>query len=197
MKTYDKMPLKTVLAWAFKISVECLLQLKHDIFGCIFLNENVWISIKISLKFVPKDPINNIPALVKTMAWHRPRDKPLSEPMMASLLTHICVTWLQWVKWSHLGNNFFIIQKCVINFLSVCLISVNIHFIQFHLILETVSQEKNSAHKLVKVHGKFHRWAFLKNMYILLCNSISYWLGATQNQPCYGLNRLCKCRWNA
>ena len=29
-----------------------------DIFKCIFLNENIWISIKISLKFVPKGPIN-------------------------------------------------------------------------------------------------------------------------------------------
>ena len=35
-----------------------------DIFKCIFLKENVWIPIKISLKFVPKSPINNIPALV-------------------------------------------------------------------------------------------------------------------------------------
>ena len=34
-----------------------------DIFKRIFLNENVWILIKISLKFVPKGPINNIPAL--------------------------------------------------------------------------------------------------------------------------------------
>ena len=42
-----------------------------DIFKCIFLNENVWISIKISLKFVPKDPINNIPPLVEIMAWRR------------------------------------------------------------------------------------------------------------------------------
>ena len=33
-----------------------------DIFKCIFLNEGVWISIKISLKFVPKGPIDNIPA---------------------------------------------------------------------------------------------------------------------------------------
>ena len=33
-------------------------------FKCISLNENVIISIKISLKFVPKGPINNIPALV-------------------------------------------------------------------------------------------------------------------------------------
>ena len=35
-----------------------------DILKCIFLNENVWISIKISLKFVPKGQINTIPALV-------------------------------------------------------------------------------------------------------------------------------------
>ena len=35
-----------------------------DIFKCIFLNENIRISIKISLKFVPKGPINNTPALV-------------------------------------------------------------------------------------------------------------------------------------
>ena len=69
-----------------------------DIFKCIFLNENVWIPIKISLKFVPKGPINNIPALVRIMAWRRPGDKPLSEPMMVSLLTHICVTQPQWVK---------------------------------------------------------------------------------------------------
>ena len=36
-----------------------------DIFKCIFLNENIWISMKISLKFFPKGPINNILALVK------------------------------------------------------------------------------------------------------------------------------------
>ena len=69
-----------------------------DIFKCIFLNENGRILIKISLKFVPKVPINNIPALVQIMAWRHPGDKPLSELMMVSLLTHICVTRPQWVK---------------------------------------------------------------------------------------------------
>ena len=69
-----------------------------DIFKWIFLNENVWISITISLKFVPKGPINNIPALVQIMAWRRPGDKPLSEPMMVRFPTHICVTRPQWVK---------------------------------------------------------------------------------------------------
>ena len=54
-----------------------------DIFKWIFVNENAWISIKISLKFVPRCLINNILALVQIMAWRRPGDKPLSEPMMA------------------------------------------------------------------------------------------------------------------
>ena len=53
-----------------------------DLFKCIFLNENVWISIKISLKFVPKGPINNILVLVQIMAWRRPGDKALSESMI-------------------------------------------------------------------------------------------------------------------
>ena len=69
-----------------------------DIFKCIFENENEWISLRISLKFVPKVPINNIPALVQIMAWRRPGDGSLSEPMMVSLLTHICVTRPQWVN---------------------------------------------------------------------------------------------------
>ena len=57
-----------------------------DILKRIFLNENVWVSISISLKFVPKGSISNISALVQIMAWHRPGDKPLSEPMVAYLL---------------------------------------------------------------------------------------------------------------
>ena len=62
-----------------------------DIFKCILLNENILISIKISLRCILKGPINNIPALVQIVAWRR----PLSEPMVVSLLTHICVTWPQ------------------------------------------------------------------------------------------------------
>ena len=52
----------------------------------------------LSLKFVPEGPINNIPTLVQIMAWCRPGDKPLSEPMVVRLLTHIYVTRPQWVK---------------------------------------------------------------------------------------------------
>ena len=69
-----------------------------DIFKCIFVNKNVWISIKISLKFISKGPINNNPSLVQIMAWRQPGDKPLSEPTMVRSLTHICVTRPQWVE---------------------------------------------------------------------------------------------------
>ena len=74
-------------------------------FNRIFLNENVRISISISLKFVPKGLINNIQALVQIMAWRRPGDKPLSEPITVNLLTHICVTRPQWVKGHELGHH--------------------------------------------------------------------------------------------
>ena len=65
---------------------------------CIFVNENVKTLIKISLRFVPKVTTNNIAILVQIMAWRRPGDKPLSEPMMVNLLTHIWVTRPQWVN---------------------------------------------------------------------------------------------------
>ena len=69
-----------------------------DIFKCIFFNENCCILIKFSLKYVRKGPIDNNPALVQIMAWRRSGDKPLSELMMISLPTHICVARPQWVK---------------------------------------------------------------------------------------------------
>ena len=69
-----------------------------DTFKRFFVNGNVRILIEISLKFFPKGPIINIPALVQIMAWRRPGDKPLSEPMMVCLPTHICVTRPQWVN---------------------------------------------------------------------------------------------------
>ena len=59
-----------------------------DTFKYIFLNENLKISAKISLKFVRKGPINNIPALVQIMAWRRPGDKPLSEPKHIDKVLH-------------------------------------------------------------------------------------------------------------
>ena len=57
-----------------------------------------WIPIEVSLKFVPRGSFNNNPALFQIMAWRRPGDKPLTEPVLVSSLTHICVTRPQWVN---------------------------------------------------------------------------------------------------
>ena len=70
----------------------------EDVFKCISFIENIWISIKISLKFVPKGPINNIPALVQIRARCRPGDEPLFAAMMVRLPTHICTTRPSWVN---------------------------------------------------------------------------------------------------
>ena len=78
----------------------------------IFVNENLWNSRKISLTFVLKFRIINIPASVHIIAWCRPYDKPLPEPKMVSLLTHICVTQPQW------DYSIFIVRG--INYLIFC-----------------------------------------------------------------------------
>ena len=68
-------------------------------FQTTFLNAFYWMKMyEFRLRFVPKGPINNIPALVQIMAWRRPGDKPLSEHMMVSLLTHVWVTRPRWVN---------------------------------------------------------------------------------------------------
>ena len=55
---------------------------QEDILKCFLMNEKFCILIKISPKFVPKGPINNVPALVQIMAWRPSGDKPLSEPVV-------------------------------------------------------------------------------------------------------------------
>ena len=101
-------------------------------FKSIFLNENIRIPIEISLKFVPKVPINNIPALVQIMAWRRPGDKPLSEPMMVRLSTHICISWPQWVKHldyeAHIKWLAFYRQHSHMHFLSWILTELSLKF---------------------------------------------------------------------
>ena len=65
------------------------------IFETTVSNAFSWMKIdEFQLRFIffHKDPSNNIPALVQTMACRRPGGKTLSEAMMVSLLTHICVT---------------------------------------------------------------------------------------------------------
>ena len=57
------------------------MKITDNIFKSIF-NESVWISITISLKFIPKAPSDYKSALVQVMAWYRTGEKPLPESML-------------------------------------------------------------------------------------------------------------------
>ena len=102
-KCYIWWRMSVILLAGYIITILCVNTLRlrqkgrhfaDDVFKGIFLNGNLWIS----LKYVPGGPINNIPSLVQIMAWCCPGDKPLSEPMMVSLLMHLCITRPQWVN---------------------------------------------------------------------------------------------------
>ena len=125
-----------------------------DIFKWIFLNENVWISINISLKFVPRVPINNILMLVQVMAWCRPGDKPLSEPMMVRLPMHICVTRPQWVKMQCFYLEFhydFNPPKSTFFLATINLIVISVNQYQWYMLNKWVQFYKNFA-KMYEYH---------------------------------------------
>ena len=93
----------TSWGWISCIRLNTLSSRRHfrhfadDILKYSSLFRNVWISLKISLRVIPKVRFSNIAALVLTMACRRPSDNQLFELMMVSLLTHVCAPWPQWV----------------------------------------------------------------------------------------------------
>ena len=56
------------------------------IFNWICLNENDRIPIQISLKYVPRSPIDNKPALERVMTSRRAGDKPLPGSVMTQFI---------------------------------------------------------------------------------------------------------------
>ena len=71
----------------------------------MFLDAFLWMKpfvYWLNFTFVPKGPIDNVPALVNIMAWRQPGNKPLSQPMVVRLLMQP-----QWVKWRLQGYRRF------------------------------------------------------------------------------------------
>ena len=136
-----------------------------DSFQWIFMNEIVWISCKVSLKFVPWGLIKNITAFVQIMVGHRPVDKPLSEPMMVSLVTHICVTRPQWVKVFHpklkLWNELI---SCIMKLKVLCGILPQFQeFSPFYFFLFHQGDEKVSFHNFDHLRKRFVSWLEFEN----------------------------------
>ena len=68
------------------------------IFKCIVVNEKFYILLKISLKFIPKGPIDNNPALVQVMVCAEQATSHYLNQWWPSSLMHICGTRGRWVK---------------------------------------------------------------------------------------------------
>ena len=100
-------------------------QFADDIFICFFLNRNMWISIKIYLKFVRKGACDDISALFQIMAWRLPDCKPSSEPMIPRSPTHFCVTRPQWVS-NVLAKIRYVLNCCFLYLIVYKLIRVNV-----------------------------------------------------------------------
>ena len=151
-----------------------------DIFMCIFFSENWCILVKFSLKYVRKGPIDDNPALVEIMAWRRSGDKPLSQPMMTSLPTHICVTRPQWLL-------SYLLAK------PTCVCSIQ----SFYMFLFTTLGETKCYHKgHLRMAGSHSCWKILLHPKLILimlnstqCNCI-HWrtvfaFPSLHNTPCY------------
>ena len=128
-----------------------------DIFTCISLNGNFWISNKISLKYVPRDLIDNKLALAQIMAWCPRGAEPLSEPMMPWFTDAFMRHPAQWVeaaiKWSPLRRRclkiIFLVRRLFYfysSFIEIC--SQGFHLIES---TKTTSMEDVSTGVLEKI----------------------------------------------
>ena len=98
--------------------------------------------------------IDNIPALVLIMAWRRPGDKPLSEPMLVRSPTHTCVTRPQWVNTLRPRQNVRHFLKAISN----AFLLINIFLFRW----------------------KFHRILFIRVQLTTFQHCFRYWLCAEQ-----------------
>ena len=109
------------------------MKITDDIFKSIF-NESVWISITISLKFVPKGPIDYKSALVQVMAWHRTGEKPLPESMLTQFTDAHIRHYIGGNKITKSGRSFHRGLVHPVQSASLCWNSPKI----FHTVLETL-----------------------------------------------------------
>ena len=138
-----------------------------DMLKCIFLTENVSISLQISLKFVPKAGLSNIPALVQIMAWHQPGDRPLSEPMMVTSI-----------------------------YVSFSLNESNVSDITAPLWEESTGGFPHKGLLMWTMLNKFSRWLVLSETMLLMwyyckeavfCSVINWWYSNTRTRQIWGI----------
>ena len=121
--------------------------------------------------------------LVQIMAWRRSGDKPLSEPMMVSLLKHIYVLRPQWVKKS-LHLNAALVWNLISHIPSVpsskVSHAINIHLISMKFKRSKLSNPKNTHTKnYIKPKRLSHKILIWTKMAITFgeeCRCMNIWM---------------------
>ena len=141
---------------------------------CISFNQNF-------TEFVSYGPINNISSLVQIMAYCQPGVKPLSEPIIDRLLTHVCVTQRQWV-------NTDCIQFCILFSLRLC----NHHNLSFG----SETEDREAGTKIPKYQDRLEKvgpphwwvasrtWMTITALLCLVCQIQSTPSGLIQYHAC-------------
>ena len=124
----------------------------NSILKCISLNEKFWIFIKISLKVVPMDPINNKSALIQIMAWRRSGDKPQCEPMMIYFTDAYMCDWAS-MSFVFLLHCWYLGLNLLNHLIRIELIEVDIHFMLVTVCWDKKGEVINSSHRLRPENG--------------------------------------------
>ena len=93
-----------------------------DIFECIFFNENYCISIQISLKYVPRGPIINMPALVQIMTPRQTGFNVLSNPEWYEWIKKSTENWWYTLEWNYvlLSDKCQLLENSIQNLMKNC-----------------------------------------------------------------------------
>ena len=119
-----------------------------DIFKYTWVNDKKLSSNEIWLKFVLKSPIDNVPAVVQIMAWHRRGDKPLSELMMAQITDAYVF---------HSASMSWLVQPIYFSVNTNCIIVVHLRAINRHT--HTHTHLHTHTHTHTHTHKQTHTYA--------------------------------------
>ena len=123
--------------------------------------------LKISLKFVPKGPIDSNPALVQIIAWHRIGDKPLSGPILTRFTNaymrheerwvHFCLTNSTWRRFTDIALNINFHWRAIVNLENIgphwCSFSKTLGFHHFLWFVKPIVAPNIPQKKMLIIHS--------------------------------------------
>ena len=84
---------RTVIKRYHRRSIVTTFRPSQDVSNVISWTRMYRFLLRFHWSLLPMGSVKYVSALVQIMTWHRPCNRPLTEPMMVIFLTHMCITW--------------------------------------------------------------------------------------------------------